>query len=63
MTHPDITNAETFGCYPFGYTEERAGECLYCGQTVYNDGEAVRSTDGIFCDMDCCCEYYEITNL
>ena len=63
MTHPDIIKAEIFGkCSPYDI-EEYLGDCTYCGQPVYDDGEAVQSTDGLFCDMDCCCEYYEITGI
>ena len=63
MTQPDIITAEIFGSYPPQDAEERLGECIYCEQPVYDDGEAVQSTDGLFCNMDCCCEYYEITNI
>ncbi len=60
MTHPEILIAETYGSLP-PRTAERIGECLYCDAVVFdNSGDAVVSTDGLFCDMDCCCEYYEI---
>ncbi len=63
MTHPDIIDAERFG----GVRERRAhkiGECLYCEADVYDDnGDATMSTDGLFCNMECCCEYYEIRRL
>lgn len=62
MTHPDIIKAEIFGSYFPLTAEECVGECLYCEKPIYNDGLAVKSTDGIFCNMDCCCEYYEIEN-
>lgn len=61
MTHPDIIATETFGSVRQMKAAEKIGECLYCESAVFDDsGEAVESTDGMFCDMDCCCEYYEI---
>lgn len=60
MTHPDITETEIYGGYK-GSSAEKIGECQYCEADVYDDnGDAVVSNDGLFCDMDCCCEYYEI---
>ena len=62
MTNPDILATEKFGSVRPERTAERIGECLYCEADIYDDnGDAVGSTDGMFCDMDCCCEYYEIT--
>lgn len=63
MTHPDIIDAEMFGSLK-GREPQKLGECLYCEADVYDDsGEVVLSSDGLFCDMDCCCEYYEIRRL
>lgn len=59
MTHPDILEAEAFGCYTPG-GREKIGECTYCEAALYDDEEVTESCDGLFCDMDCCCEYYEI---
>lgn len=64
MTHPDITATETFGSVRQMKAAEKIGECLYCDANVYDDSDdTVESGDGIFCDMDCCCEYYEIRKL
>ncbi len=61
MTHPDIIKAEIFG-YPHGNKICKTGVCLNCEADLYDDnGEAVVSTDGMFCSMECCCEYYEIS--
>ena len=61
MTHPDILRMEKFGeLYP---AEENVamGKCLYCGEMIYSsDLEYTESIDGVFCDMDCCHNYYEI---
>ncbi|MBQ3573674.1 MAG: hypothetical protein IJA16_03655 [Clostridia bacterium] len=63
MTHPDIINTEAFGSRN-GPDAQKLGECVYCENDVYDDsGDAVVSNDGLFCDMDCCCEYYEIRRL
>lgn len=63
MTHPDIIDVEMFGSLK-GSESQKLGECQYCESDVYDDnGEAVLSGDGLFCDMDCCCEYYEIRRL
>ena len=63
MTHPDIIDADIFGSRK-GSDAQKRGACLYCEAGVYDDsGEAVLSGDGLFCDMDCCCEYYEIRRL
>lgn len=61
MTHPDIIAAERLGGIRQTRAADKIGVCLYCESVVFDDsGEPVESTDGIFCDMDCCCEYYEI---
>lgn len=60
MTHPDILATESLGSVRQMKAAEKIGECLYCESAVLDDGEAIESTDGIFCDMNCCCEYYEI---
>lgn len=64
MTHPDIIATERFGT-PYPIDEpEKIGECEYCEKNIFDDNsDAVESTDGLFCDMDCCCEYYEIQKL
>lgn len=64
MTHPDIIRMERFGTpYPMELSE-KTGECIYCKADVYDDNtEAVRSCDGLFCDEDCCREYYEIRKI
>lgn len=63
MTHPDIITAEIFGGTPAA-GKSKIGECLYCEAVLCeDDGEVIESTDGLFCDMECCCEYYEITPL
>lgn len=60
MTHPEILMTEIYGSRS-PHTANRIGECLYCELPVFDDsGDAVVSCDGLFCDMDCCCEYYEI---
>lgn len=61
MTHPEIYQTEMFGslnCAP-----KKIGECLYCEAVVYDEGETVESQDGLFCDMDCLSEYYQIRKL
>ncbi len=61
MTHPDITRVEMLGEIQ-NEKKCKIGECLYCETALYDDSsEVMESTDGLFCDMDCCCEYYEIT--
>ncbi len=62
MTHPDILTIEKFGSLYNECPAEKIGSCLYCGETVYDGTEAVESKDGLFCDMGCLCEYYEIQN-
>ncbi len=61
MTHPEITHTEMFGS--LNYSPRQVGECLYCEAVLYDEGEIVESRDGLFCDMDCCLEYYEIRKL
>lgn len=61
MTHPDIVKMEKFGCLDPETPLRRIGNCLCCGEELYDDGLAlVESTDGIFCSLACCHEYYEI---
>lgn len=63
MTHPDIIFTEIYGSHP-SERVEKVGECLYCESVIYDDSDdVVESTDGMFCDMDCCCEYYEIRKM
>ena len=61
MTHPDIITMERQGSlYPLP-DPEYIGVCERCGAALYDNGlEWVESRDGKFCDMECCCEYYEI---
>ena len=58
LTHPDILNAEV--CGDDDLEKIKIGECEYCESDLYDDEEIIESCDGMFCDMDCCCEYYEI---
>ena len=58
LTHPDILNAEVRG--DDDLEKIKIGECEYCESDLYDDEEIIESCDGMFCDMDCCCEYYEI---
>lgn len=62
MTHPDIRFAERYGYPPERLPRTRQiGVCLYCGSEIYGGPEGyVKSFDGLFCDMDCCHNYYEI---
>ena len=56
--HPDIRAAELTG-YPAGFRFSKpVGQCLYCGE--YIEGDYVKSFDGMFCNMECCHNYYEI---
>ena len=60
MTHPDIIDAELYGSH-YETDANKIGECLYCEDDVYDDnGDVVSSADGLFCDIDCCHEYYGI---
>ena len=46
---------------PYSADEKiKIGECLYCESNIYESSDTVESTDGMFCDIDCCHEYYEI---
>ncbi len=64
MTHPDILKMERFGELEPTAQPRRIGECSYCGTLLYDHmGEVLESTDGLFCDMDCCHSYYEIRSL
>ncbi len=61
MTHPDIIATERLGGIRHTKAAAKIGVCLYCENAVYDDSsEVMESVDGMFCDMDCCCEYYEI---
>lgn len=60
MTHPSIITIETYGVPQPEAENVKIGECLYCESNVYDTSDVVESTDGMFCDMDCCYEYYEI---
>lgn len=60
MTHPDILTVEKFGNLYRERAAEKIGCCLYCDEAVYDSGEAVESKDGLFCNMDCLSEFYEI---
>ena len=58
--HPDIRAAERTG-YPCGYKSiELVGHCMFCCEDIPEGRRYVESFDGIFCDMECCHEYYEI---
>lgn len=60
--HPDIRAAELTG-YPAGYRFPKpVGQCLYCGDDII-EGDCVKSFDGMFCDMECCHNYYEIKEI
>ncbi len=60
MTHPEIITMEKTGI-PYSADEKiKIGECLYCESNIYESSDTVESTDGMFCDIDCCHEYYEI---
>lgn len=63
MTHPEIVDAEIFGSRPYRDGADRMGRCLQCEAPVHRDTDAVESADGLFCDMSCCCEYYEIRHI
>lgn len=60
VTHPDILTIEKFGSLYNEASSEMIGRCLYCEGAVYEGTDAVESRDGMFCDMSCLCEYYEI---
>ena len=61
MTHPDIVRMERLGRLNPEAPVQWIDTCQYCGAELYDDGLAmVESTDGRFCDMDCCHGYYEI---
>ena len=64
MTHPDILKMERFGGLNPNTVPRIIGECQYCGTELYDDmPELVKSADGLFCEMDCCHEYYGIRSL
>lgn len=58
LTHPDILNTEIYGCD--ADNNIKIGECAYCEADLFDDYDIIESCDGMFCDMDCCFEYYEI---
>lgn len=58
LTHPYITDAEIYDCDD--RENRKIGECTYCESDLFDDDDVIESCDGMFCDMDCCCEYYEI---
>ncbi len=58
LTHPDILDAEIHGCD--NRESRKIGECTYCEADLFDDEDIIESCDGMFCDMECCCEYYEI---
>lgn len=65
MTHPDIKNVEKYG---YTYSELKyykpLGVCAFCGSDVFSDGEVhVKSFDGVFCNSECCNNYYEIATI
>lgn len=61
MTHPDILKMERFGNLNPNAMPRKTGTCLYCGEALYDDmPELTQSMDGLFCDLSCCHEYYEI---
>jgi len=53
------------GCFKrYGYSgggEEETQRCLFCGSDVFPSLPHVESDDGIFCDMECCHNYYRIS--
>jgi hypothetical protein len=64
MTDPDILKMERFGTLNPDAQIRKVGECLYCGEALYDDmPEIMESTDGKFCDLACCHEYYEINRM
>lgn len=61
MTHPDIEKMERFGTLNPNRIPQLAGFCAECGTELWDDmPELVQSVDGMFCDMECCHEYYRI---
>lgn len=60
MTHPDILTINRFGTLNPERLHDKIGRCLYCDTNIYESAEVIQSNDGIFCDMDCCREYYGI---
>ncbi len=64
MTHPDILMTERYGTLDPQEESVKIGECVNCGNSLYDRSpESVQSRDGFFCDMDCCHDYYEISIL
>ncbi|MBE5039227.1 hypothetical protein [Ructibacterium gallinarum] len=64
MTHPDILTMEKLGYLPPESAPHKIGYCLYCDEPLFEgDTELTESTDGMFCSMDCCHEYYEIRHI
>ena len=62
MTHPDIKYIERYG-YTRGELERGrpVGICLFCGSEVFQGDEGfIKSFDGLFCNSECCHNYYEI---
>ncbi len=65
MTHPDIDFVERHG-----YTREQmnfltgpVGVCKECGCVIPEGDAYIKSTDGVFCNIDCCRDYYEIEEI
>lgn len=64
MTHPDIIKMERFGTLDPRSIPKLAGFCAECGTELWdNSPELVKSVDGLFCDIECCHEYYQIKTL
>lgn len=60
MTHPEILMTEMYGSRS-ERDASKIGSCAYCEAWIFDaSGDTVISQDGLFCDMNCCCEYYEI---
>lgn len=60
MTHPDILKMERDGYLDSPHKPKLIGICDYCGDDIYDDCDAVESSDYIFCDIKCCFDYYGI---
>ncbi len=58
MTHPEIKEAELFGYPLHDMPSEPIGKCEFCGDDIYS--KHAKSSDGLFCDLTCCHNYYEI---
>lgn len=60
LDHPDIIAMERYGRVSRPGEQPVLGECASCHECILKGAEHVESDDAIFCDMECCYNYYGI---